>query len=484
MTPAQMTGRPGDGQGARMLIDGQWVARAEIIEVCSPFDGQYVDTVPRGSRADMDAAIDAAARASAEPWPAHARYDVLMEAAARIDADRDGYARTIALEGSKTIREAQREPVRCVTLLRLAAEEGRRLAGETLPFDSRPGSEHRVGYYVRFPVGVVGAITPFNDPLAMACHKVGPALAGGNAVVLKPGTATPLSALRLAQDLVAAGLPAGRLNVVTGPGAELGHALAADPRVRLVTFTGGVETGTRITRIAGIKKLSMELGSNSPVIVMHDADLERAVPAISAGAFAQAGQNCLGVQRVLVHDAVYDTFRDRFVAHVAGLTAGSSMDLSTDVCAMITRTEAERVEQWIREAQAGGARVLTGGRRDGTVVWPTVLESVPDGVRLDCHEVYGPVVSIYRVASIEEAVARANRVDYGLHAAIFTESLRHAFAAIQGLHVGAVIVNDSTDYRLDVMPFGGTKLSGIGREGVRFALNDMTETRVVCFNLP
>lgn len=475
--------RAGEGQGARMLIGGAWVGRDDVVDVRNPFDGRLVDTVPRGTTADIDAAIAAAVRAQDAPWPVHARYDVLMGAAARMEADCDGYARTIALEGSKSIREARREPVRCVTLLRLAAEEGRRLAGETLPFDSRVGSENRVGYYFRFPVGVVGAITPFNDPLAMACHKVAPALAGGNAVVLKPGTSTPLSAIRLAQDFMAAGLPPGRLNVVTGRGDELGDALVGDPRVRLVTFTGGVETGSRITRLAGIKKLCMELGSNSPVIVMPDADLDRAVPAIAAGAFAQAGQNCLGVQRVLVLAGAYDAFRDRFVDHVASLTAGSSMDEDTDVCAMITLRQAERVEAWVHEARAGGARVLVGGRREGALVWPTVLESLPDGARLDCDEVYGPVVSLYRVGSLDEAIARANRVDYGLHAAIFTENLRHAFAAICGLHVGGVMVNDSTDYRLDVMPFGGTKLSGIGREGVRFALHEMTETRVVCFNL-
>lgn len=475
--------RAGEGRGARMLIDGAWVERDDVIDVRNPFDDRLVDTVPRGTTSDIDSAIAAAVRALDTPWPGHARYDVLMGAAARVEADCDGYARTIALEGSKSIREARREPVRCVALLRLAAEEGRRLAGETLPFDSRVGSENRVGYYFRFPVGVVGAITPFNDPLAMACHKVAPALAGGNAVVLKPGTSTPLSAIRLAHDFMAAGLPPGRLNVVTGRGDELGDALVGDPRVRLVTFTGGVETGARITRLAGIKKLCMELGSNSPVIVMPDADVERAVPAIAAGAFAQAGQNCLGVQRVLVLAEVYEAFRDRFVNHVASLTAGSSMDEDTDVCAMITPRQAERVEAWIQEARAGGARVLVGGRRERALVWPTVLESLPDGARLDCEEVYGPVVSLYRVGSLDEAIARANRVNYGLHAAIFTENLRHAFAAICGLHVGGVMVNDSTDYRLDVMPFGGTKLSGIGREGVRFALHEMTETRVVCFNL-
>ena len=256
-----------------------------------------------------------------------------------------------------------------------------------------------------------------------------------------------------------------------------------DPRVRLLSFTGGVETGERITRLAGLKKLSMELGSNSPVIVLPDADLDRAAGATAAGAFAQAGQNCLGVQRVLVHRDVYDAFRERFVARVSGLRAGSSLEEDTDVCAMISEPQAERVETWIREAVAGGARVLVGGRREGALVWPTVLEGVPDGCRLDCEEVYGPVASLYRVGSLAEAVARANAVDYGLHAAVFTESLRDAFAAVRGLDFGAVIVNDSTDYRLDVMPFGGTKRSGIGREGIRFALEEMTQTRVVCLNL-
>lgn len=466
-----------------LFIGGRWVRRPESIDVTNPFDGQRVATIAAAAPEDVEAAVGAAKASLAVDFPLHARYDVLMRTAARIDAQQSAYAHAIALEGSKTIREARREPARAATILRLAAEEGRRLGGETLPFDSVPGSENRVGYYFRFPLGVVAAITPFNDPLAMVAHKIGPALAVGNAVVLKPASATPLSALRIADDFMAAGLPPGRLNIVTGSGEDIGAALVSDPRVRLVTFTGGVSTGEAITRTAGLKKLSMELGSNSPVIVLPDARLECAVPAIVAGAFAQAGQNCLGVQRVFVHEAVYEAFKRPFVEHVSRLTAGSSLDETVDVCAMIDLRHALRVESWIREAAAGGASVLVGGRRDGAVVWPTVLEQVPRGVRLDCEEVYGPVVSLYKVASLEEAIEQANAVKYGLHAAVFTESLRDAFFAVQHLAVGAVIVNDSTDYRLDVMPFGGTKLSGIGREGIQFAAKDMTETRVVCFNL-
>lgn len=466
-----------------LLINGTWVRRSDSIDVRNPLDGERVARVSRGTSADVESAVSAARAALARDFPLHARYDVLMQTAARIDAAQDEYADTIAREGSKTIREARREPPRAAAILRLAAEEGRRLCGETLPFDSRVGSENRVGYYFRFPVGVVAAITPFNDPLSNFAHKIGPAIAAGNAVVLKPASATPLSALRAARDFTAAGLPPGRLNVVTGAGSEVGAALVAHESVRVVTFTGSVETGRGITRAAGIKKVSMELGSNSPVIVLPDADLDRAVASIAEGAFTQAGQNCLGVQRVLVHEAVFDTFKSRFVAHVSRLKAGSSLDETVDVCAMISEREAVRVESWINEAVQGGATVLVGRPRESSVIWPTVLERVPRGVRLDRDEVFGPVVSLYRVSSLDEAIDAANDVPFGLHAAIFTESLRDAFAAIRRLNVGCVMVNDSTDYRLDVMPFGGTKQSGIGREGIRFAVQEMTETRVVCLNL-
>src|SRR5436190_15084585 len=326
--------------------------RSSTIEVKNPFDGERVATIARASSDDVRAAIAAAEASLAIDFPLHARYGVLMRAAARVEAGQDEYARAIAGEGSKTIREARREPPRAATILRLAAEEGRRVAGETLPFDSRVGSENRIGYYFRFPVGVVGAIMPFNDPLAMVAHKVGPALAAGNAVVVKPASATPLSALRFAEDAIAAGLPPGRLNVVTGSGGELGPAIVSDPRVRLVSFTGGVATGEQIARSAGLKKLSMELGSNSPVIVQPDARLDAAVGAIAAGAFAQAGQNCLGVQRVFVHEQVYQRFKASFVEHTLRLKAGSSLDETVDVCATISEREATRVESWVGEALA------------------------------------------------------------------------------------------------------------------------------------
>jgi glyceraldehyde-3-phosphate dehydrogenase (NADP+) len=483
MTPNDLEKAADLTPAAGLLIDGRWVSRPRTHEVRNPLTGEPVGTIALGTAEDVEAAVEAAARAMAQAFPLHARRAVLARAAALVEARQDEYAWTIAREGGKTIREARREPPRAATILRLSAEEAARLAGETLPFDLRPDSVNRAGYYVRVPAGVVGAITPFNDPLALAAHKIGPAIAAGAAIVIKPATATPFSAIRLARDLEAAGLPPGRLNLVTGEGREVGEAIARHPRVRVLSFTGGVETGERLTQIAGIKRLSMELGSNSPVIVLADADLGRAVPAIAAGAFAQAGQNCLGVQRVLVHRDVYDRFAGLFAAHVAGLRAGASTDETVDVCAMISEREAERVDAWIAEALAGGATRLCGGPRSGALVPPTVLADVPDGARVDRDEVYGPVVSLYRVGSLDEAVARANRVAYGLHAAVFTESLRDAFAAARGLEFGAVIVNDSTDYRLDVMPFGGTKLSGIGREGIRFAVEAMTETKVVCLNL-
>ena len=388
------------------------------------------------------------------------------------------------VEGIKTIREARKEVTRCIDTIHISAEEARRLTGETIAFDQRPGSENRLGYFVREPIGVVGAITPFNDPLNLVAHKVGPALAAGNAIIVKPNSKTPLSALKLAEAILSSGLlPRGVLQVITGRGSEIGDTLVRDPRVRMISFTGGLEVGQDILGKAGLKKIGMELGSNSPVIVMPDADLDLAVEANVSGAFWAAGQNCLHVQRLLVHDAIYEPFMARFVARTETYRVGDKLDESTDMGCLINEAAAIRVESMVEEALAAGATLLTGGKRRGTFYAPTVLENVPATCSLVRDEVYGPVTVVYRFRTLDEAIAVSNAVDYGLQAGIFTRDLQTAFHAAAELHCGGVMINESTDYRIDAMPFGGVKGSGLGREGIKFAMQEMTETKVVCFSL-
>jgi glyceraldehyde-3-phosphate dehydrogenase (NADP+) len=480
-----MGGTEGGGETMKMLIGDRWVDKNGKIDVRNPYNNELVDTVPSGDKDDVEAALRAAEQGFRvnRSLPVHERISILSRAAEILRSRQEEFARTIATEGSKTIREARKEASRCVDTITISAEEARRIVGETIPFDSRPGSENRVGYYYRFPIGIIAAITPFNDPLNLVAHKVGPAIAGGNAVVLKPATVTPLSALKLAEVLIEAGLPWKILNVVTGYASRIADYLVTDPRVRMISFTGGTEAGLEIVRKAGLKKIGLELGSNSPVIVMDDADLEKAVELSVSGAFWAVGQNCIGVQRIYIHEAVYDEFETRFVARTKKMKVGFQLDEDTDMGPVITEGEAARVEEWIKEAVAMGAEVLAGGKRRGTLVEPTVFRSLPEAAKLNCEEVFGPVVNLYKVFSLDEAIRLANNVKYGLHAAIFTRSLASAFKAIRELEVGGVIVNDSTDYRIDMMPFGGVKWSGLGREGIKFALLEMTEPKVVCFNL-
>jgi len=468
---------------ASLLIGQERLMTADRIEVRNAFDMELVGTLSVGTPDFANRAVVAASVALKKSFPTHARVTALYKAADLFEAHADEIALLLAKEGSKTIKEAQNEPRRAAEILRMSAEVARTLSGETLPFDARPGSEDKVGYFVRNPLGVIVCILPFNDPVALVAHKVGPSIAAGNAVILKPDPSSSLAVVRAAELLLQAGIPAGRVNVVTGDGPTVGQTLVRHPGVRMVSFTGGMRTGEIITQTAGIKKLSLELGSNSPVIVMADADLEAATKAVCEGAFAQAGQNCLGVQRVFVHSDVYEAFRAKVVQRAGSLKAGHSLDPDIDVCQMIRLAEADRVKAWIDESVDLGARVLAGGQQHGAVIEATVMEGVPEGARLSCNEVYGPVVSLFPVDSLIEAVDKANAVDVGLHGAVFTESLRDAFYVARNLEVGAVMVNETTDYRLDTMPFGGTKKSGIGREGVRFAAEEMTETRVVCFSL-
>lgn len=466
-----------------MLLDGRWTERREVITVRDPDDGSVVDTVPRGDADDARTALEAAAKGAelGRHWPVHGRMAALQAAAMAVEENLESFARRIAREGIKTIREARTEAARAADTLRLSAEEARRIHGETVSFDQRPGHEGRFGYYLPEPVGIVVAITPFNDPLNLVAHKVGPALAAGNAVVLKPDSKTPLSGVALVRTLLEAGVPPELLQVVTGPGREVAAALVQDERVRLVSFTGGREAGLAIQRAGGLKRYSMELGSNAPTIVMRDADLDGALPRIVSGAFWAAGQNCLHVQRLLVHDAVYDEVRERFIAGARAVRAGPKLDEESDMGPLIDVANAERVAGMVQESLDAGARLLIGGEHRGTRFEPTVLEGVPATSRLALDEVYGPVTVLQRVAGLDEAVSLANAVDTGLQAAIFTRDLDVAHRAVRELRYGGVMVNDSTDVRIDAMPFGGVKASGLGREGVRFAIHEMTELKLASF---
>lgn len=469
----------------QMFLAGQWKNRTNVIEVRNPQDNSLISTVPAATAQDMLDAIEEAkvGREIAAAMPVHQRIEVLNRAADWIVANKEKYAVTIAREGSKTIREARKEVNRCIETLRISAEEARRINGETIPFDQMPGSENRIGYYYRFPIGLIAAITPFNDPLNLVAHKVGPAIAAGNAIIVKPADVTPLSALLLAEAFEKAGLPQKVLSVMTGYVSEIGDPLVTHPDVRMISFTGGPVAAKSIVQKAGLKKIAMELGSNSPVIVLHDADLRDAVESTVSGAFWAAGQNCLGVQRVYIEETIFEEFTDKFVTRTKEYEVGDKLLETTDMGPMISEKEAIRVENWVNEAIEKGADLLCGGERQGAFYMPTVLTNLPKDCKLANEEVFGPVVTLYRVPDLDTAIRESNRVNYGLQAGIFTRDLEKAFEAIQKLDVGGIMVNDSSDYRIDAMPFGGVKGSGLGREGIKFALQEMTEPRVVCFKL-
>ena len=391
-----------------MLINGQWVAKAETIDVINPFDGTVIDTVPAGNSADVEAAIETAVEGHEinRNLPVHQRITILKKACEIMENRYEELAKTIATEGSKTINEARKEVGRAINTMMISAEEARRICGETLPFDSAPGSENRVGYYYRFPIGIIAAITPFNDPLNLVAHKLGPAIAGGNSIVLKPATVTPLSALKLAEILLEAGLPPKILSVVTGYGSEIGDALVSDKRVRMVSFTGGVDAGNQIMKKVGLKKVGMELGSNSPVIVMDDCNLNNAVESCVSGAFWAVGQNCIGVQRIYIQEGIYEQFRNQFVTRTKKYKTGYQLDEDTDMGPMINEKEAIRVIEWVEDAVGKGAQLLTGGTRKGTLVQPTVFENMPSTAKLDCQEVFGPVVTLYSIKNLDQAIKK------------------------------------------------------------------------------
>ena len=465
----------------KMHIDGQWVDRDKKIEVLNPFDGSVVDTVPAADHADVDLAISAAVRGAEimAAMPAYERYQILHRAADLMQERIEDLGRTITLEEGKTLTEGMGEAARAVETMTLSAEEAKRLTGETLPLDASSNGGGKFGFTLRVPCGVVAAITPFNFPLNLVCHKVGPGLAAGNAVVIKPATDTPLSALKITEILLDAGIPSEALQCITGSGSVIGDAISADLRVRKISFTGSRDVGEHICKTGGLKKVTMELGSNAPLLVMSDADLEKVAEATAATGYANAGQVCISAQRVMVNQQVYGDFIDALTPKVNALNTGNPLDEGVTMGPMIREADAARVNDWINEAVGAGARVVTGGDRDGTMHAPTVVADVDPKMQISCNEVFGPAVAVSRFDSIEEAISSANDTNYGLSAAIFTENIDWAMQFAQRVHSGNIHINWGTMWRADFMPYGGLKDSGMGKEGPKYAVEEMTETKMV-----
>jgi glyceraldehyde-3-phosphate dehydrogenase (NADP+) len=470
-------------QSRPFLLHGQWKQSDRTTTVIDPFTGRTVATVSQASENDLEEAI--ASTVEAAPvmagMPGHARYKILQQIAALLSQRRDEIASTITAEAGKPITDAKREVDRAVQTFTVAAEESRRIAGEVVPLDWTPGSDAHVGILRRFPIGPVLGITPFNFPLNLVAHKVAPALAAGNPILIKPAPQTPLTALLLGEIALQAGLPPGGLNVVPCDNL-LAERLVVDPRFKLLSFTGSAAVGWMLKAKCGKKKVVLELGGNAGVIVEPDADLDLAARRCAAGGFGYAGQTCISVQRVFVHQAVADPFTTKLLMHVARLKAGDPTDDTTTIGPLIDHAAAHRVESWINEAVAEGARVLLGGKRMGSVIEATVLSDVKPDMKVSCQEVFGPVVTVTPYSRFGEAIAMLNQSDYGLQAGVFTRDINKVFYAFRHLEVGAVLANEIPTFRSDHMPYGGVKDSGLGREGVRAAIEEMTEPKLLIVN--
>ncbi|HSK16790.1 MAG TPA: aldehyde dehydrogenase family protein [Gaiellaceae bacterium] len=468
----------------KLFLDGEWIETGEWQEVRSPFSGDVVGRVARAGAAEAKRAIDAAARALEEPLRAHRRAEILDRTADLIAERADEIARTISAEAGKPMKAARVEADRGVSTFRSAAVEARKLSGEMVPMDASPAGVGKLAFTLRVPIGVVGAISPFNFPFNLVAHKVAPALAAGCPVVLKPAGKTPMSALLLAELESEAGLPAGWLNVLVGPASEIGDILVQDERVRLISFTGSAEVGWKLRERAAAKKVLLELGNATPVIVEADADVGDAAAKVAANAFSFAGQSCISIQRVYVQRAAYDDFVGRLVPAVEALRVGDPGDEGTDVGPVISEGDRDRILEWIEEAKAEGASVLAGGETtDEGLILPTVLADVTPGMKVSCLEIFGPVCTVTVYDSVDEAFALANGTEYGLQAGIFTGSVRTALAAARALEFGGVLVNEAPTFRADQMPYGGVKASGNTKEGPPYSTREMTEERLVVLTL-
>jgi acyl-CoA reductase-like NAD-dependent aldehyde dehydrogenase len=467
----------------KLFVAGKWVETGASIEVRSPYSGEVVGRVAKGGADETRRAIDAAEQAMLEPLPAHKRAEILVKVVAGIARRHDEIARQISDEAGKPLKAARVETSRAMSTYTFAAVEARKLAGEMVPMDAAQAGEGKLAFTLRRPIGIVGAISPFNFPLNLVAHKLAPALAAGCAVVLKPASQTPLSALTLAELEDEAGLPPGWLNVVVGASSEIGDVLVDDERVKAITFTGSGGVGWRLKERAPKKKVSLELGNATPVIVTADADIEGTAAALAANAFSFAGQSCISVQRIYVERAAYDRFVEAFVPRVRELKVGDPADEETDVGPVIDPDAKERILAWIDEARSGGAELLAGGEELDGLLQPTVIAKASPELKVSCEEVFGPVVTVNAVDSLDEAIQLANSTRYGLQAGIFTTQLDSALRAAQELEFGGVIVNEAPTFRSDQMPYGGVKDSGNTREGPAYAVRELTEERLVVIDL-
>ena len=465
-----------------MFINGSLVDSDKRIDVKNPANNETIDTVPEASREDVKNALEAANKAKKVLGDMSARKisRILYDVYEVVLKSQEEFSRIITLETGKPIKDSRTEMKRSVQTMQLAAEEAKRIYGETVPMDAGIGGRTALGFTMKIPLGVVAAITPFNYPVNLAVHKIAPALAAKNSVVFKPSKEAPLAALKLG-EILGHHLPDGAVNAVTGPGSVVGDELVTSPIVNKVSFTGSVETGKSIAKRAGMKKLTLELGGNDPIIVLEDADLEKAAVSAANGAYLNAGQVCMGVKRVIVQKGIADEFIDLLIRETQKLKMGDPMDPKTDIGPLINEEVAIKVEKTVENALENGAQLLQGGRREGTFYTPTVLDLVDPEMDLVCHETFGPVAPIIRTETVDEAFSIANNTPYGLQAGVFTDSVENALKAARTIEAGGVMINKQPTFRTDNMPFGGFKMSGMGKEGVKYAVDDMTRTKLVVF---
>jgi acyl-CoA reductase-like NAD-dependent aldehyde dehydrogenase len=467
-----------------LLVDGEWTAGASTFPVYDKFSGATIGEADRASKALVEGAVRAARRSfDSHRLDPYERYRVLMRVSELIERDRDEFVRMIVSEAGFPAADASNEVSRAVQTFMISAEEAKRLTGEVVPIEAAPGNAHRLAFSIRVPRGVVCGITSFNSPLNMVAHKVAPALASGNTVVIKPAQTTAFSAALLFRLLLEAGLPPAHANLVQGPGGELGCWLTENPDISFYTFTGSTEVGKLLQKSVGLRPIALELGSIAATVVCADANLERAAPRCANSAFRRAGQSCTSTQKLLVDARVFNRFLDLFVEATRRLRVGDPHDPATAVGPMISEADARRAEAWIQEAVASGARIIEGGRRAGSLLHPTILVDVKSSMRVICDEVFAPVVSVIPYESLDEAIEIVNATPFGLAAGLFTQDVNTAMNASRRLHVGVVHINEPSSSRVDLMPFAGVKDSGLGREGPRYAMQEMTEERLVTISL-